>query len=106
MSFFEQVNGKTVDEYVSDVANGKTPAIAVSRRDFNADQYKALCEAIRNSKAVNNVFLSDISDEAEIKMLFDAIASNGNIEKLLCKIRRWATNMSKNSPICMSNILC
>ena len=61
MSFFEQVNGKTVDEYVSDVANGKTPAIAVSRRDFNADQYKALCEAIRNSKAVNNVFLSDIS---------------------------------------------
>lgn len=82
MSFFEQVNGKTVDEYVSDVANGKTPAIAVSRRDFNADQYKALCEAIRNSKAVNNVFLSDISDEAEIKMLFDAIAANGNIEKI------------------------
>lgn len=82
MSFFEQVNGKTVDEYVSDVANDKMPAIAVSRRDFTAEQYKALCAAVRNSKATNNIFLSDISDEAEIKMLFDAIAANGNIEKI------------------------
>lgn len=82
MSFFEQVNGKTVDEYIRDVADNKMPAIAVGRRDFSAEQYKALCDAVRSGSATNNIFLSDVSDENEIQMLFDAIAANGNIEKI------------------------
>lgn len=83
MSFFEEVNGKTVDEAIQEIADGKTSAMAFDRRDFTDEQYQKLCDAIKKNKKPLQIFLSDLSKEADVDMLFEVISQNDTVSKLV-----------------------